>query len=108
MHISVVIPTCNRRQRLLLLLQNLHRSTYPLLEIIIVDSGEEILEPAEYSSYGNLSIVYLRSEKSVCIQRNLGIRMAKGEWVFLCDDDIEVPAEYLQKIADHIAFHHEA
>jgi glycosyltransferase involved in cell wall biosynthesis len=108
MHISVVIPTCNRRQRLLLLLQNLDRSTYPLLEVIIIDSGEDILEPTDYSFFKNLAIFYLKSERSVCIQRNIGIKKARGEWIFLCDDDIEVPADYLQKIADHIKLHHEA
>ena len=108
MHISVVIPTCNRRQRLLLLLQNLDRSTYPLFEVIIIDSGEEILEPSDYAPFTNLAIHYLRSEKSVCIQRNIGIKKATGQWIFLCDDDIEVPADYVQKIASHIELHPEA
>lgn len=108
MHISVVIPTCNRRQRLLLLLQNLDCSTLPLLEVIVVDSGEDILEPADYSSFKTLAIVYLRSEKSVCIQRNIGIKKARGQWIFLCDDDIEVPADYLQKIASHINVYQDA
>lgn len=108
MQISVVIPTCNRPHRLLLLLNNLNLSTYPLLEVIIVDSGEEILQSTEYTAFRNLSIVYLRSEKSVCIQRNLGIRKAQAEWIFLCDDDIEVPEDYLQKISEHVRLHQEA
>ena len=108
MQISVVIPTCNRPHRLLLLLNNLNLSLYPLREVIIVDSGETVLEPSKYASFSKLSIVYLTSEKSVCIQRNLGIRKAQSEWIFLCDDDIEVPADYLQKIAEHIDHHPEA
>lgn len=108
MHISVVIPTCNRRQRLLLLLQNLDHSSFPLLEVIIVDSGEDTLSPAEYASFKNLDILYMASEKSVCIQRNIGIEKAKGQWIFICDDDMEVPVDYLQKIADHVYRHNEA
>lgn len=108
MDISVVIPTCNRKQRLLQLLQNLHLSAHPLREVIIVDSGEDRLATEELAAFKGLSIHYLAAEKSVCIQRNIGIRMAKGEWVFLCDDDIEVPADYLQRIADHTALHPEA
>lgn len=107
MHISVVIPTCNRRQRLLLLLQHLYHSSYPLLEVIIVDSGEDRLEPADYASFKKLNILYLQSEKSVCIQRNTGIHQAKGQWIFLCDDDIEVPEDYLQKLVNHIIAHQE-
>ena len=51
MQISVVIPTCNRPQRLLLLLQNLNLSSYPLLEVIIVDSGED-----DVGTYRNILI----------------------------------------------------
>ena len=108
MDISVVIPTCNRKQRLLLLLQNLHQSIHPLREVIIVDSGEDRLEPPDFATFPNLHIHYLASEKSVCIQRNKGIQIARGEWIFLCDDDIEMPADYLQHIADHTAAHREA
>lgn len=101
MKISVVIPTCNRKQKLLFLLENLDRSIYPLLEVIIVDSGEEPLSPADYSPFNNLRILCLPSEKSVCIQRNIGIQRAQGDWIFLCDDDMGIPADYLQKLVDH-------
>ncbi len=101
MEVSVVIPTCNRKQRLLSLLEDLNRSVYPLKEVIIVDSGEQQLDAAEYSRFGNLPVQVVRSEKSVCLQRNLGIGMAKGDWIFLCDDDMEVPPEYILKLALH-------
>ncbi|WP_207632830.1 glycosyltransferase family 2 protein [Foetidibacter luteolus] len=106
--ISVVIPTCNRKQRLLKLLDNLCGSVYPLEEVIIVDSGEDRLQPAELSLYPQLDIQYLQSEKSVCIQRNKGVQQTRSQWVFLCDDDIEVPADYLQLLAGHAAQHPEA
>jgi glycosyltransferase involved in cell wall biosynthesis len=108
MDISVVIPTYNRKPRLLSLLQNLDRSVYPIAEVIIIDSGEEKLFPGDYLQLKHLKIQYLSSEKSVCIQRNIGIRKARTPWIFICDDDIEVPADYLQKLADHILKHSEA
>ncbi|HEX9511842.1 MAG TPA: glycosyltransferase family 2 protein [Puia sp.] len=101
MPISVVIPTCDRKQRLLALLNDLNQSTCPLLEVIIVDSGSDRLVPSDYAGYEHLPIIYTGSEKSVCIQRNTGIRMASAPWIFLCDDDIEVPPDYLQKLVDH-------
>lgn len=106
--ISVVIPTCNRKARLLSLLQNLHLSTYPITEVIIVDSGEERLDEKELAVFSSLKIIYCDAEKSVCIQRNKGIRLAKSEWIFLCDDDIEVPADYLDKLVNHINRYSEA
>lgn len=107
-NISVVIPTCNRKQRLLSLLKNLHESSYPLGEIIIVDSGEERLSEEELNNFKNDPVVYLGSEKSVCKQRNKGIALANGEWIFVCDDDIEVPKNYIEKIAAHINTHIDA
>ena len=105
MKISVVIPTADRKLRLLSLLANLDRSTYPIHEVIIVDSGNDILDPDEYSTFKNIPIYYISSERSVCIQRNTGIKQAKSEWIFLCDDDIEIPVDYLQKIISHINNH---
>ncbi len=108
MNISVVIPTRNRKARLLSLLGYLNGSTLLPAEVIIVDSSDEALLREDYTSFTNLSIIYIRSESSVCIQRNIGIRAASSEWIFLCDDDIEVPVTYLQSIATHIASHPEA
>jgi len=106
--VSVVIPTCNRKQRLLRLLQNLHESTYPLHEIIITDSGEDRLDEGDFLMDKKICVKYLPCEKSVCIQRNKGINEATGEWIFLCDDDIEVPPDYIQKLFTHINHHPEA
>jgi glycosyltransferase involved in cell wall biosynthesis len=108
MDISVVIPTCNRKSRLLSLLDNLDRSSYALSEVIIVDSGNDKLTPADYIQYKNLNIHCVESDRSVCIQRNIGIKKAISPWIFLCDDDIEVPVDYLQKLIDHISVHNEA
>src|SRR5690349_21751432 len=105
MQISVVIPTCNRKARLLQTLQSLNNTSYPVQEVIIVDSGEEILVSTDFELFSNLRIEYLSSEKSVCIQRNTGIERAKSEWIFLCDDDVEVPADYLGKLVAHINKH---
>jgi GT2 family glycosyltransferase len=102
MKISVVIPTCNRRARLLSLLTDLSRSVHPIREVIVVDSSDEKLAPADLATFPTLSLRYLTAEKSVCAQRNRGIREAEGNWIFLCDDDIEVPPDYLGKLAAQV------
>ena len=102
MKISVVIPTCNRRARLLSLLGDLSRSIHPLLEVLIVDSSDDKLGPDELARFPDLRVRYFESAKSVCAQRNRGVREAKGDWIFLCDDDVEVPTDYLSKLAAHL------
>ena len=101
MQVSVVIPTCNRKERLLSLLDDLDASTHPIFEVIIVDSGEELLSKNDLTAFTNLKIQCLQSERSVCIQRNMGIRKAESDWILLCDDDIELPDEYLEKLTSY-------
>jgi len=100
--ISIVIPTCDRKESLLRLLNSLTKSIYPIHEVLIIDSGNNSVLPDELKMFDKLQIRYLRSERSVCIQRNLGIRHATTPWIFLCDDDLEVPGEYLFRLANHI------
>lgn len=104
----MVIPTCNRKSRVLDLLNNLDQSTYPIFEVIVVDSGDDQLYAADYHRFKNLGVECVRSERSVCLQRNRGIAIAKSPWIFVCDDDIEVPPDYLAKIVSHIGQHPDA
>ncbi|HYK46881.1 MAG TPA: glycosyltransferase family 2 protein, partial [Parafilimonas sp.] len=107
MQISVVIPTCNRKKRLLFLLGCLNKSEFLFHEVIVVDSGDDRLSAAEVTTFNKLLIKYISSERSVCIQRNIGIRTAESSWIFLCDDDVEVPVDYIEKLAGHINAHAE-
>ncbi len=107
MSISVVIPTCNRRASLLATLGSLDRSNYAFCEVIVVDSGDDKATKEELAAFTHLTIVTVESERSVCIQRNIGIRMARSPLIFLCDDDVEVPAEYIRNLSDHLCRHRE-
>lgn len=107
--ITAVIPTCNRKQSLLRLLSSLNESGYLLHNLIIVDSGEDVLHAGDYQRFANLNIRYITiTDRSVCIQRNIGIHLADSPWVFLCDDDLDVPREYLDRLVEHIQSHPEA
>jgi glycosyltransferase involved in cell wall biosynthesis len=106
--ISVVIPTCNRKQSLLRLLASLNNSTYIIHEVIIVDAGSDGVLETDFTLFTKLTIKHLHTHPSVCAQRNIGINEAVGDWIFLCDDDIEVPSEYLIQLTDHISVHSDA
>ena len=104
--ISVVVSTYNRKQRLLSLLHNLSTSSLPVKEVIIADAGSDPLTEAELAVFQKLCITNIRPvTASVCVQRNAGIALAKAPWIFICDDDIEVPQDYLEKLARHISNH---
>ena len=96
MELSVVIPTRNRRESLLRLLQSLSSQKYQLKEVIIVDASDQEIDVAELQAmFKSFPIRYLRSIASVCSQRNTGIKTATSEFIFLCDDDIEITDDYL-------------
>jgi glycosyltransferase involved in cell wall biosynthesis len=67
-----------------------------------VDSGKDKLSPQQYSIFKNLDVRYVDSDKSVCIQRNIGIRLARSPWIFLCDDDVELTRDYLQSLVEYV------
>ncbi len=104
MEVSVVIPTCDRPDRLRALLGDLGRQTLRPRQILIVDASDRKLEAGAVAALGP-GVVYLEGPRSVCVQRNLGIRRATAPWIFLCDDDIELPPDYLARLAAHAAAH---
>jgi GT2 family glycosyltransferase len=107
--ISAVIPTRNRMVSLRRLLRSLSGQTYPLKEVVIVDSSDEPLEPHSLqTSFPRLKIIYRPSEPAACVQRNEGIRLATASHVFICPDDLEVPEGYLQSLVFFIEQHPDA
>jgi len=126
MQVSVVVPTRNRRASLLRLLRSLAEQRFPLREVIVVDSSDVPASQAELQRpFPALRISYLVSTPSVCVQRNLGIRYARRgagpttqrqvqpgqqegpELVFLCDDDMEVPPDYVGRLVGYLQDHPE-
>jgi glycosyltransferase involved in cell wall biosynthesis len=103
MKISAVIPTRNRANSVRRLCESLQKQTCKLAEIIIIDSSDDKIYKNELLlHFSELPIIWIDSEPSVCIQRNRGIQMATSPWIFLCDDDIELTPDYIEKIVDYI------
>ncbi|MBI5648809.1 MAG: glycosyltransferase family 2 protein [Ignavibacteriae bacterium] len=104
--ISVVIPTRNRPEHLRRALCAIAAQTRPPDEVIVVDASDiPVTRHALVSQYAASSLRCVRTNASVCVQRNAGIAEAHGSLVFLCDDDIEVPPEYLETILRHFETH---
>ncbi|GAB5528401.1 MAG: hypothetical protein Roseis3KO_01780 [Roseivirga sp.] len=91
--ISIVIPTRNRTESLNRLLSSIEKQTLTPEEVIVVDASDPGKKDRLVDTCFPLKV--LTSRPSVCAQRNLGIREAKGEYILLCDDDIVLPENYL-------------
>lgn len=97
--ISMVIPTRNRKESLFRLLASVELQKVLPFEILIVDSSDDPLQQEEIqANYPRLTIALFFSKPSVCQQRNLGINNARGEYIFLCDDDNELDEKYVELV----------
>jgi hypothetical protein len=102
--ISIVIPTYNRKNLLKKLLESLTKSHYPKkkVEVIVVDDGsdeaiDDIINSFQSRFY---RLVYLRNNepmlKSYCVNR--AAMKAKGDYLFIVDDDNEVSPECIYNL----------
>jgi len=102
---TVVIATRNRKDDLRGVLESLDLQTDQPLEVLIVDASDPPIEEEFFRSFETLRIRAVRTLPSLCKQRNTGIRLASGDVIFLCDDDMEIPADYVRTLLDFLNLH---
>jgi glycosyltransferase involved in cell wall biosynthesis len=86
---TVVIPTHNRSGLLKRAVFSVLSQTFERFELIIVDDHSTDDTPSVAGSFSDPRIQYVINyrTKGACGARNVGIFLAKGEWVALLDDD---------------------
>ena len=98
--ISVVIATYGREQALVDSINDVLKQDYPNFEVIVIDQTANH-EPdtaqflAETSAAGKIQL-YTLDWASLPGARNYGVRQAKGDVILFVDDDVELPAGFLQ------------
>lgn len=100
---SVVIPLYNKEPFIGQTLQGLMAQSFADFEIIIINDGSTDAGEAKVLSFPDPRIrYYLRENKGVSAARNLGITMAKGNYIaFLDADDYWYP-DFLQSMHRNI------
>ncbi|AZH27577.1 glycosyltransferase [Paenibacillus sp. M-152] len=101
---SVIIPTYNRAQQLLLTLASFEAQTYSkqLFEVIVADDGstdgtKEVVEGFK-ASYP-LTYVSHPEQRGRSAVRNLGLRRAKGLYIIFCDADFLVLPHFIKTVS---------
>lgn len=98
--VSVVIPTYNRPELLVLAVQSVLAQTFQNFEIIIVDDGESVETVVQ--EIKDPRITYIKNPKSLggAGARNRGASLAHGTLIaFLDDDDLWVPEKLCIQVA---------
>src|SRR3989338_8907553 len=104
MSFSIVVPTYNRKDKVMECIESLERLDYPKrkFEVIIMDDG---------SADGTFHLLRKRKSKIVlrvfhsqhrgpAAARNIGIRKSRFEIVAFTDDDCTVPKNWLKRLAE--------
>jgi len=95
--VSVIIPTLNRSTTIIRAIESILAQTFKNYEIIVIDDGSSDNTKELISSY-DLKYVFTEN-RGVSYARNLGVEMAKGEWIaFLDSDDEWLPTKLEEQI----------
>jgi GT2 family glycosyltransferase len=102
--VSVIIPTRNRVDKLVRCLESVYRSSYPRIEVIVVDDASE--EPVEQAISGKFSgarFIRNPTRRLLSCSRNTGAAASLGEYLFFLDDDNVVDAGAIGGLVDGFA-----
>lgn len=102
---SVIIPTFNCSETLMLTLSSLFSSHFPrkMFEVIIVDGGST---DATINVAKNFPTrIFLVKEKGAAAARNYGITQSIGSFICFTDSDCVVPRYWLRKILKFFSDH---
>ena len=100
MKFSVIIPTLNRIDELILMLDSLQRQSFKNFEVLIIDQNKEEILDKKIEIYKNhFPVKQIKiTTKGASNARNIGIQNAKGEILTFPDDDCEFPDNFLEQI----------
>jgi GT2 family glycosyltransferase len=105
---AVIIPTCNRKEDIKLLLADINNQTIVPEIVLVVDSSDSSLSQDSVflhylKSLLSLNVIILFTKKrGAALQRNIGIFYLRAsssiDLVFFLDDDMSIPVDYIEKM----------
>ena len=97
--ISVIIPTWNRRDLALRCLGSLAEQSFRDFETIVVDDGStDDTVAAVGRDYPEATVVEMGENRRFAAAVNAGIASARGEWIFLLNNDVTLEKECLERL----------
>ena len=102
--VSYIIPTMFRQEYALQLLEDLRHQDYLPAQVILVDATPKTERDEtlyQEKSYPFELIVNWQTTKGSCRARNEAIALCHGDYIVFGDDDIRIPADFIQ---NHLRF----
>lgn len=104
--VSIIYASYNRKNDLLNALRDIQHQTYQNLEIIVVDNGStDGTAEAIKTQYPSLHLIELEENLGCPSGRNVGMRVASGEFIATLDDDAELEPTAIEKAVNLLKKH---
>jgi GT2 family glycosyltransferase len=104
-NISIIIPTFNRLDTLKKVLPSYVTQKH-VKEIIVIDdcSSDDTYQYMKSFSKMNSKVIYFRNPKNIGqpSTQNLGVKISSAEYVFIGEDDLELPKNYFVTLLKHM------
>jgi len=110
-YVTIVLPTYNRKDKLLQCLQSLERQTYPFdyFDVIVVDDGSTdgtTLAVENFMKASHLRLSFCSQNHSgPGAARNLGSSRAIGDLLAFTEDDIVADPQWLENASKYFSSH---
>ncbi len=104
MKFSIVVPVYNRPDEMKELLDSIEKQDYNDFELVVIEDGSAIKSEdicKAYSSKFKINYQYKKNE-GPSIGRNVGAKLAQGEYLIFTDSDCILPSNYLSTIGNSI------
>ena len=104
--LSIIVPVYNVEKYLPICLDSIINQTYKNWELIIVDDASTDKSPEiirKYTSYANnITAIMLKENVGVGNARNVGMEIARGQYIGFVDSDDWIDNNYYQQLIDRI------
>ncbi len=106
--VSIITVNYNQAEVTCALLASLDKTTYPNLEVIVVDNHSTEDDPTVIKKrYPNIVFIQNPINYGFAAGNNYGLMRARGEYVMLLNNDIEVPPGFLEPLVAKLENHPE-
>ena len=99
--ISIIVPVYNSSNFLSNCIDSILSQSYADFELIIVDDGSKDLSPHicdQYAASDERVVVIHKENSGVSATRNVGLDIAKGEWICFVDSDDRLRPHFLEEL----------
>jgi hypothetical protein len=101
--VSIITVNYNQTEVTCALLESLNKITYPNFEVIVVDNHSTEDDPKKIKQlYPNIVFIENPINYGFAAGNNYGLMRARGEYVLLLNNDIEVPPQFMEPLIEKL------